>query len=267
MSIILRALKKLQEEKAKQTDDVSPEVTEKNDVAAGSESIPSAADPMDAENDVASDSIAADIEWAPYHSQRQPPEQQEARQAFGLGPKALLILVLLLGVFTTGWFTNRIYLSTKTAPDKEQPAARIDMQKTPQPPKPAAAVSARAKPSAAVGKATPVADTSVQVTEAPPAAQKSEPAAKKAPPKSAVPATESQPPRQKTPVAEKPAPENQGRPELKINAIAWRIEEPKAIVNMQRVYEGDIIEGATIVAIQRKAILFEYEGEPFEVRF
>lgn len=58
-----------------------------------------------------------------------------------------------------------------------------------------------------------------------------------------------------------------GKPELKINAIAWRAEEPKAIVNMQRVYVGDVIEGATVLAIQRKSILFEYDGEPFEVRF
>jgi hypothetical protein len=58
-----------------------------------------------------------------------------------------------------------------------------------------------------------------------------------------------------------------GRPEFKINAIAWKNEEPRAIVNMQRVYEGDVIEGAKVLAIKRKVVVFEYEGEIFEVRF
>ena len=79
--------------------------------------------------------------------------------------------------------------------------------------------------------------------------------------------TDSPPPPQKSAEAKEPKPEKGGRPDLKINAIAWRSEEPKAIVNMQRVYEGDVIEGATVLAIQRKAILFEYKGESFEIRF
>lgn len=62
-------------------------------------------------------------------------------------------------------------------------------------------------------------------------------------------------------------PQAGGRPELKINAIAWRAEEPKAIVNMQRVYVGDIIEGATVKEIRRKSVVFEFQGEEFEVRF
>jgi hypothetical protein len=70
-----------------------------------------------------------------------------------------------------------------------------------------------------------------------------------------------------SPPPKEPVLDSQGRPVLKINAIAWRGSEPKAIVNMQRVFEGDVIEGATVLAIQRKAILFEYEGKPFEVRF
>jgi hypothetical protein len=62
-------------------------------------------------------------------------------------------------------------------------------------------------------------------------------------------------------------PQKKERPKLKINAIAWRSDEPKAIVNMQRVFEGDVIEGATVLAIKRKIIEFEYEGETFVVRF
>ena len=61
--------------------------------------------------------------------------------------------------------------------------------------------------------------------------------------------------------------EKKGRPEFKINAIAWQNEEPRAIVNMQSIYEGDVIEGATVVAIKRKLVIFEYEGETFKVRF
>ncbi len=58
-----------------------------------------------------------------------------------------------------------------------------------------------------------------------------------------------------------------GRPELKINAIAWRAKEPKAIVNMQSVRVGDVIEGAKVLSIEKKIIFFVYEGEFFEVRF
>ena len=36
---------------------------------------------------------------------------------------------------------------------------------------------------------------------------------------------------------------------------------------MQSVYEGDIIEGATVLAIRRMIIVFEFEEETFEVRF
>jgi hypothetical protein len=67
--------------------------------------------------------------------------------------------------------------------------------------------------------------------------------------------------------AGKTQPASVARPELKINAIAWRAQEPKAIVNMQRVYAGDVIEGALVKEIRRKSILFEFKGEEFELRF
>jgi hypothetical protein len=69
------------------------------------------------------------------------------------------------------------------------------------------------------------------------------------------------------PVMKEAEPEKRGRPEFKINAIAWKNKEPRAIVNMQSVYEGDTIEGATVLAIKRKMVFLEYEGETFEIRF
>ena len=94
-----------------------------------------------------------------------------------------------------------------------------------------------------------------------------QPVIAQAPPESVVPAAPVVEPAQPPAAVKEAPPQKPERPKLKINAIAWRNEEPKAVVNMQSVYEGDIIEGATVLAIRRMIIVFEFEGETFEVRF
>jgi hypothetical protein len=252
MSIILKALKKLQEENSKDVDDAT------GSAATGGETALRAAQ--------------ADTVEDPSQPQKTFTEREGAGQRFGFGPKTLLLVVFILGIFTTGWFASRIYLSVNGPEDPGEPA---------QQPGTAPAIVSKA--------AAPVPEHTVQPTageaahsppEAPgPAAQPAvsppaQPVAVEAAPQPAAtepdvqePAPDSPAPARASPEAKEPKPAEEGRPTLKINAIAWKNREPKAVVNMQTIYEGDVVEGATVLAIQRKAILFEYKGETFEVRF
>ena len=258
MSIILRALKKLQEEKAREADAPPADGAEKEDSTSTGEAVPSS---LAVGDDESSPDAAQDyMEDIAVRPRPESPKREAARQRFGVGPKALLIVVLMLGIFTTGWFASRIYLNMKLAtssgesgPQTNKPAAVVSKAALSEPRQehaiePAAVAPADSKqessPSATASALPPIADA-IAVEPAP------------------------EPPKRvdEKPRLEERKPKREGRPELKINAIAWRSKEPKAIVNMQRVFEGDVIEGATVLAIQRKAILFEYDGESFEVRF
>ena len=57
------------------------------------------------------------------------------------------------------------------------------------------------------------------------------------------------------------------RATLKINAIRYSREDPRAIVNLKRVFEGDTVDGAKIVRIERDRIVFEADGAQFTLRF
>jgi len=261
MSIILRALKKLQEEKAREADGTPADDAVPSSLAGGEdESGPDAAQ-----------DYMGDIAVRPRPGS---PKREAARQRFAVGPKSLLIVVLILGIFTTGWFASRIYLNMRLAtrsgesgPQANESAAVVSKAALSEPQQelaiePAAVIPVdsmqEASPSVAKHAPPPI----VEVVAVEPAPEPPKRVAEKPPPK-----TDSSAVAPASPRLKEPKPKGEGRPELKINAIAWRSEEPKAIVNMQRVYEGDVIEGATVLAIQRKAILFEYNGESFEVRF
>ncbi len=254
MSIILRALKKIQEEKAKETSLAPREDAEGNEIGVDSDAL-SAALPVSA--DTEPDSGGAPVDGV---------SAGREAAAFGSGPKLLLAAVLILGVFTTGWFTSRIYLSVNPTRKTEASEAQAEIR----PPAVASTTRAPALKPAPVPTSDHIETEPVSPAGAPAAQQPEKPptsADEGTPPKAEMTATEAKPPSQPSPETMEAKPEKKGRPELKINAIAWRSEEPKAIVNMQRVYEGDVIEGATVLAIEKRSILFKYEGEIFEVRF
>jgi len=215
----------------------------------------------------------------------------EIRHRFGMGPTVLLGLIVLLGVFTTGWFVGRIYLGAK--PVSEATVAEA-IPEAVEPPKIATAAQASpVEPTAEVEQAIarPQQEPPPAMVEGAPVAETPVPRPPAPEPPVVVASVAAPPPQPVEPalkpareeiivyvpklVAEEPAPApikeprtvEKGRPEFKINAIAWRSEEPRAVVNMQSVYEGDVIEGATVLAIRRMTVVLEYEGETFELRF
>ena len=248
MSIILRALKKIQEQEAGQ-----------------SLASPSAEMPADEKK-------ASTASFVPHTAETERPQMAAPpavpRHSFGFGLKALLGLLVILGIATTGWFANRIYLNLQTGPEiakEEMPAIAEEPATLEAVPVSAPAV---AEEPGAPQPVPQIAATTFkpQISSASPA-QPVQPAPAPPPIVIEVPIVESSEPTPSVPVMKEARPAKAGRPEFKINAIAWKNKEPRAIVNMQSIYEGDVIEGATVVSIKRKIVVFEYEGEIFEVRF
>jgi hypothetical protein len=264
MSIILKALKRIQDQKA--------------DRPPGDPALEEAEHAPNAGIDAA----IASITQAPTDKdQAAASRDMPVRQPFITGPRLLVAVVIVLGIFTTGWFTNKIYISLK-APSRGPKAVSKAVTRPAPSASAATAQAVEPVPTPTTMPAQAPAPEPESATAAPATVEPAEiaraavaPAARQEPPPAAsAPARVSAPP-PAPPPAPKPAaqaeketkPLKNGRPDFKINAIAWKADEPKAIVNMQRVYEGDVIEGATVVTIQRKSILFEYNGETFEVRF
>ncbi|UCD58374.1 MAG: general secretion pathway protein GspB, partial [Candidatus Hydrogenedentota bacterium] len=272
MSIILKALKKIQEQKAAQSPAAAAAGLENGERAVGGQPL-SAPKARHGKADAEAVSRKARM-------------QDEHR--FGSGPKILLGLMVALGIFATGWFVNRLYSNYRSVADTEkagleagsgQPQQFIRAtQIMPPQTQPAVSVSQQV-PALGTGETTlsaaPPAAVPVPVSAAPavpdysvePPSQRGASEPEERPSERVEPEPKPPGPEQMRLSGKEAQPAREGRPELKINAIAWRAREPKAIVNMQRVYVGDVIEGATVLAIRRKSILFEYDGEAFEVRF
>jgi len=302
MSIILRALKKIQDQQEglpSSTPDGEESIEEK--AAADAVAVPAPAQEAAEEPEsgprrptgaMTAGESGERVALLGLQTARHAP-----RHRFDSSPVALLILLVCLGVFTTGWFASRIYVNTRLASDATAPeippktppvieqtpvadrAARIVRAEEIQPPpsqaQPVEIAPAQIEPPS-TGAAAPAPEIAPASPEPQPARvsviERSFPVeqpitAQAPPPESVVPAAPAIEPTQPPAAVKEAQPLKRERPKLKINAIAWRNEEPKAIVNMQSVYEGDFIEGATVLAIRRKRILFEFEGETFEVRF
>ncbi len=257
MSIILKALKKIQNQDIEQTP---------GPALAGEPGLARPAAPFPGKSPAPKRRVAA--------------ETATTGLRFGGAPRIMLGLIFVLGVFTTGWFVSRIYSHFKVnahtlsvTKDVNEPTGNAEeateaesLHQNSTPP-----VVGKGSPSSteeiapATASATVAAATvAPQPVVAPSVAPAWKPVAEERPTsfseeEAAVPGNR---------IRQKEAqPAKGGRPELKINAIAWKSREPRAIVNMQRVYVGDEIEGAKVLAIQRGSVLFEYGGEPFEVRF
>jgi hypothetical protein len=268
MSIILRALKKIQEQEAGQ-----------------SLASPSAEMPADEKK-------ASTASFFPHTAETERPQMAAPpavpRHSFGFGLMAVLGLLVILGIATTGWFANRIYLNLQTGPEIASEAPREEMPAIAEEPArhaeavaplpvpgepetleavPVSAPAVAEEPGAPQPEPPIAAATSEPQISSASLAQPVQPAPAPPPIVIEVPVVESSEPTPSVPVMKEARPAKAGRPEFKINAIAWKNKEPRAIVNMQSIYEGDVIEGATVVSIKRKIVVFEYEGEIFEVRF
>ncbi len=289
MSIILRALKKIQDQQENPPSpgpDAEGAVEQKADDATA---VPARAPkPESPPGAMTAGKSAERVALLGLQTARHAPGHR-----FGSGPVALLSLLICLGVFTTGWFASRIYVNTKLASDATvpetppktppvieqepvvEPAAPIAKVEEAQPP-PSQAQPVEQAPAPAQTEPPPTGEVAPAPEIAPPPPESQlarapvieQPVIAQAPPpESVVPAAPVVEPAQPPAAVKEAQPQKPERPKLKINAIAWRNEEPKAVVNMQSVYEGDIIEGATVLAIRRMIIVFEFEGETFEVRF
>jgi hypothetical protein len=305
MSIILRALKKIQNQEGNEKQFIEAQTGEELSPGFSPDkaSLAEAVNPSEFASGSGSYSEKA---LSPDYPETA--ETGDKKDRISRIPRLLIGMLIVLGIVSTGWFFNVIY---KNHSDKEKVVqqARQEEEKAAEPAQPEPQ-PAKAAPEPASVAATVVLSASAEV---PPAAVPKKPVAKPAPPPAQpdVPSPQAQPVAQETPAPDElPSPatedlempvlepgirdplafaeasidfplqskeasfvperepvEKKERPELKINAIAWRSEEPKAIVNMQRVYVGDVVDGALVKQIGRKSITFEFEGEEFEVRF
>jgi len=283
MSIILKALRKVQHQNSEQPSDPPAPARGKGgdalrDATTGSE--PTSA--TSGSRTVASADIRARQARAGATS-----SETTGRHRFGGVPKLLLAVVVAVGMFATGWFLNRIYSNFASETEAREARSRIDVGEVQPPADAPAAVPSQAEqivPAAPEPSVVhPAEPTSSNRSVVPPIV---------APPPQVIRASAVEPPPRppaETPAEESPAsstvaaerseprmagrhekeagPTKAERPKFKINAIAWRLAEPKAVVNMRVVYVGDVIEGATVVAIHKTSVIFEFEGETFEVRF
>ena len=283
MSIILKALKKIQEQEAEQGAG-RPTGLPSDDASRLAKPSPRATGKASAR--VGPGSTA----FSPTATGRDQPGAYKigmpapvARQAFGFGPKALLGLLVIVGIAMVGWFANSLYhvnlgqasetSASETSVVAEALAPVRAVEETPAPGLPAAlkpiASVSMAAPSAREENARSAEEVAVYEAAVEPvlrAQARAESAAMAAAVAAAV-VPPAEPAERAAPVMKEAEPEKRGRPKFKINAIAWKNKEPRAIVNMQSIYEGDMIEGATVLAIKRKIVVFEYEGETFEIRF
>jgi hypothetical protein len=272
MSIILKALKKVQEQEAGQATGLP------SDGASQHAPSPSRAAGAISAQPGSGAFSPAKMERGRSGANKIGTPPPVARQAFGFGPKALLGLLVVVGIAAGGWFASNLYrVNSRQAPEamaSESPvvaeAATRAVEETPSTSQ-SAAIEATASvsmsaPGASEENARVVVEAVRSEANVEPvlrAEARAEPAAMTA----AAVVSPVETPGQAVPAMKEAEPEKRGRPEFKINAIAWKNKEPRAIVNMQSIYEGDTIEGATVLAIKRKIVVFEYEGETFEVRF
>ena len=64
-----------------------------------------------------------------------------------------------------------------------------------------------------------------------------------------------------------PSGELDALPGLVLQGTALLEDRPVAVVNYQRVFEGDIIEGARVIKILDRAIEVEFMGKRYTLRF
>lgn len=139
---------------------------------------------------------------------------------------------------------------------------------------PAAAPSAASAPLAEPERVAPRAKSAALTAPAPltssssPLADSEESELETGPPvrlvgRSASPA---EPSTEETPSTE-PAPSDFRLPPLVLQGTAVVNDRPVAVVNYQRVFEGDIIEGARVVRISDRAVELEFQGRRFTIRF
>ena len=181
-------------------------------------------------------------------------------------PVAMIVGMVALTVVAAWFFLKWREASTgqtaieASSPAKPAPAPAANVQ-TPPPAPPVAKASAPATPAAPKPSAPPGA----AVTRPEPAQQAA--AATKIPapavaskPPVAVP----QPPVAAASVQSKPEP--QPMPELKLQAIVFRMKNPSALINGHHVEVGDNVSGARVTEIQRTTVIVEWQGQKAQLQ-
>ena len=176
-------------------------------------------------------------------------------------PIAMIAAMIALTV-VAGWF----FLKWREASSGQQTLQVASFMK----PAPAPAASIQTPPPAtAVAKAATPAAPSAPKQSAPPlsAVPRPEPALQATlPAKASAPPVASAPPiapAQST-VASAPAqakPEPPPMPELKLQAIVFRMKNPSALINGRHVEVGDDVSGARVTEIQRTTVIVEWQGQ------
>lgn len=164
-------------------------------------------------------------------------------------PVAMIVGMVALTAVAAWFFLKWREASTgqtaieASSPAKPAPAPAANVQ-TPPPAPPVAKASAPATPAAPKPSAPPVA-----------AATKIPAPAVAAKPPVAVP----QPTVAAASAQSKPEP--QPMPELKLQAIVFRMKNPSALINGRHVEVGDDVSGARVTEIHRTTVIVEWQGQ------
>ncbi len=175
-------------------------------------------------------------------------------------PIAMIAGMIALTV-VAGWF----FLKWREASSGQQTVQVASLMK----PAPAPAASVQTPPPApAVAKAaTPAAPAAPKQSAPPiaavirpePALQATLPAKTSAPPVAPAPPI-AVPQSTAVPALTQAKPEPQPMPELKLQAIVFRMKNPSALINGHHVEVGDDVSGARVTEIQRTTVIVEWQG-------
>ncbi len=169
-------------------------------------------------------------------------------------PVAMIAGMIALTV-VAGWF----FLKWREASSGQQTVQVTSSMK----PAPAPAASVQTLPPApAVAKAATPAAPAAPKPSAPTVAAvaRPEPAPQTAAPnKVSVPVIAATPP--VAPAPDQAKPEPPPMPELKLQAIVFRMKNPSALINGHHVEVGDEVSGARVTEIQRTTVIIEWQGQ------
>ncbi len=169
-------------------------------------------------------------------------------------PIAMIVGMIALTVIA-GWF----FLKWREASSGQQTVQVASSMK----PAPAPAASVQTLPPApAVAKTPTPAATAAPKPSPPPVAAvaRPEPAPQTAAPnKVSGPVIAATPP--VAPAPDQAKPEPPPMPELKLQAIVFRMKNPSALINGHHVEVGDEVSGARVTEIQRTTVIIEWQGQ------
>ncbi len=169
----------------------------------------------------------------------------------------MIALTLIAGWFFLKWREASSGPQTVQVASTAKPAPTLAANVQTPPPAPAAAKN----PAPAATAAPKPPATQVAAVVRPEAAPQAAAPAKVSVPvvAAAPPIVVPQPP--VAPAAAQAKPEPQPMPELKLQAIVFRMKNPSALINGRHVEVGDDVSGARVAEIQRTTVIIEWQGQ------